>query len=486
MNAIYARVSTDEQAKTGYSLGDQVSQCRHKLLGLGLTDIHEYIDDGYSGEFLDRPALDRLREELRQGIIKNIIVYDPDRLSRNLTNQLLIADDIEKSGAQLMFVTGDYDCSPEGRLFFSIRGAISAFEKAKIRERTLRGKRAKARQGKIPINNNPYGFGWDAENSMYLINTDEAAIITLIYDMCLTSHWGSPQIASELSSRGILNRAGKPFSPMAIYRILTKELYCGTAYSGQITTTKTGQHTRKTAKRPKEEWISIEVPPIVTRKTWENAQQVIKQNSGISRKNAKRDYLLQGIVRCGICGRGMVASQMKDHGKTRHYYRCVTKSSPQYRQLTPRCSNRFIPVDAIEEDVWQTLIDLAQDEALLNDYLVLEQVPDRSRDIAEVLKKHEYAKKKQSDIMKWYRSNLIDSLTAETSLALLAKEVSATSEQLAKLKDSQQKIKSPLALSPAIIMDAATTEEKRKILLQYGLTVHVKRTLTTIEIWFNR
>ena len=128
MNAIYARVSSEEQAKSGYSLGDQLQVCRNRLLSMGFTDIKEYIDDGYSGEYLDRPALEELRNALRNKLIQNICIYDPDRLSRNLTNQLLIADEIEKSAANLYFVTGDYDASPEGRLFFNIRGAISAFE----------------------------------------------------------------------------------------------------------------------------------------------------------------------------------------------------------------------------------------------------------------------------------------------------------------------------------------------------------------------
>jgi len=486
MNVIYTRVSTEDQARTGYSLDDQITQCRHKLVSLGLTNIQEYIDDGYSGEFLDRPALDHLREALRQGLINTIVVYDPDRLSRNLTNQLLIADEIEKAGVQLMFVTGDYDCSPEGRLFFSIRGAISAFEKAKIRERTLRGKRAKAKQGKIPLNNNPYGFGWDAANSIYTINDEEAAVVAQIYDMCINNYWGSPQIATELTAKGIFNRAGRPFNPMSIYRILTKELYCGLAYSGQISTTKTGQHTRKLIKRPKSEWLAIEVPEIVSRNTWEKAQQVIKRNSDISKRNAKREYLLRGIARCGVCGRGLVASHMKDHGTTRYYYRCVTKSSPQYHLNPERCPNRYIPVEALEEDVWQTLVAISTRAVSLSDYLQTEQVPDRSRDIAELTKRQNYAQKKRLDIMKWYQAHLLDTQVAEAELAAVAKELAAMAEQLTGLKNVQDKIKKPLTISPAIVMNATTVEEKRKILLHYKLQVHVKRTGKNYEFWFKQ
>ena len=168
MNAIYARVSTDAQAETGYSISDQIRTCREHAEKNGL-EIVEYIDDGYSGEYLERPALERLRDDLRAKLIHNVIVYDPDRLSRNLTNQLLLADEIEKANAQLIFITHDYDASPEGRLFFSIRGAISAFEKAKIRERTLRGKRSKALSGKLTFNDDAYGYTYDKENSMCIV-----------------------------------------------------------------------------------------------------------------------------------------------------------------------------------------------------------------------------------------------------------------------------------------------------------------------------
>ena len=98
MNAIYCRVSTDTQAEQGYSISDQIRSCHAHAAKLGLitTKESEYIDDGYSGEYLERPALDRLRCEIRAKRIKNVIIYDPDRLSRNLTNQLLIADEIEK------------------------------------------------------------------------------------------------------------------------------------------------------------------------------------------------------------------------------------------------------------------------------------------------------------------------------------------------------------------------------------------------------
>lgn len=486
MNAIYVRVSTDEQAHSGYSLQDQLASCRSRLLDLGLTDIQEYIDDGYSGEFLERPALDRLREDLRAKLITTVIVYDPDRLSRNLTNQLLLSDDIEKVNAQLMFVTGDYDASPEGRLFFSMKGAISAYEKAKIRERTARGRKAKAKSGKIVMNNKPYGFDWDERNSTYIINEEEAKVVHLIYDLCIDRSWGAPKIAEEIYERGIRNREGKQFNHVHIYRIMNKELYCGTAYSSQVSTKKIGQYKTKVTNVPKEDWIPISIPAIETKERWQQVQKVMEQNGRMSKRNAKQEYLMRGIIKCGICGMGMVANKIKATGNIHHYYRCVTKSSPQYRLNADKCPNRYIPVTTLEESVWKAFVAITSGDATLDDFLRAEKMPpdDHLANILKLSKKQDEALKLKADIIKWRRTNLIDGNTAESELQNVNRELYAITTQLSTLQKSQDKIKEITVLSAEDILNANTMEKKRQVLLQSNIEVHVLRTSKTPEFWF--
>ena len=177
MIAIYARVSTEEQAKHGFSLNDQIRQCRMKA---ETNKVKEYVDDGISGEFLDRPALTKLREDVREGIINKIICLDPDRLSRKLMNQLIITDEFDRRGIELVFVNGEYSKTPEGNLFYSMRGAIAEFEKSKINERMSRGRREKARQGKVLRDFQVYGYSYDKESEQFLVNEDEVAIVRLI------------------------------------------------------------------------------------------------------------------------------------------------------------------------------------------------------------------------------------------------------------------------------------------------------------------
>src|SRR5690606_26374424 len=85
----------------------------------GDDDAIEYIDEGVSGEFLDRPGLTRLREDVRKGLITKVVCLDPDRLSRKLMNQLIVTEEFDRHGVELVFVNGEYARTPEGQLFYS-------------------------------------------------------------------------------------------------------------------------------------------------------------------------------------------------------------------------------------------------------------------------------------------------------------------------------------------------------------------------------
>lgn len=124
--ALYARVSTDKQSEK-YGIPSQVEALRKVTLGNNWNPVFDgdrdaFIDDGYSGAELDRPALNRLRRVAREGYIDIVMVYDPDRLSRKLYHQMILADEFEKQGIKLEFITHDMGTSPEDRMFFNMRG----------------------------------------------------------------------------------------------------------------------------------------------------------------------------------------------------------------------------------------------------------------------------------------------------------------------------------------------------------------------------
>ncbi|MEG3067983.1 MAG: recombinase family protein [Syntrophaceticus schinkii] len=143
--AIYVRVSTEEQAVHGYSLAEQREACSQRAAELGAVEILLFADEGASGATLDRPGLDALREAVRMGTVNTLVLRDPDRLSRRLAHQLYLSEEFEKAGVQLEFLDFEWKTTPEGRLFYAIKGAIAEYEREKIRERVTRGKLQKPR-----------------------------------------------------------------------------------------------------------------------------------------------------------------------------------------------------------------------------------------------------------------------------------------------------------------------------------------------------
>jgi len=490
MNALYVRVSTDDQARKGYSLGDQIEACRNHLLALEYTTIEEYIDDGYSGEFLERPALERLRNDLQHGLIKMVAIYDPDRLSRNLTNQLIIADEIEKTGAAITFVTGDYDSSPEGRLFFSMKGAISAYEKSKIRERTSRGRRAKASKGKIVLNAHPFGYDWDEKNSMYIINEAASKTIQYIYHLCIDYGYGSRRIALELLRLGIVGINNRPLSTCTISRILTKEMYHGQHHLFKQKARKTSQNTREISNNPPELWIPVKIPAIVTREMWEAAQLQIQKNKKLATRNNKHNYLLRGLLHCALCGRSMTAyarpcKRKTGSDKVYYYYSCISKESNSYIVSGTPCLCRRIPADDIETTIWEFLVKLAVSKGCLEDYLHTKHTSSYAKQITYLSTIQLDLKKKQTNTLRWYHENLIDSETVERELQNIDTELTAIQSSLSELTIVQEKI-NQLPLSPTDLLQAKTFQEKRNVLLKIPYRIFAVRLGESYEFFLEK
>src|SRR5262245_66626515 len=135
--AIYARVSTEEQAER-FGLTSQVTELRAlaERLGYAIPSGAEFLDDGYSSATLERPALTRLRDAAKAGAFQIALVHDPDRLSRRLAHQLLLSDELERAGVRLEYLTTPRTDTPEGRLLGHVKGVIAEYEREKSRERT--------------------------------------------------------------------------------------------------------------------------------------------------------------------------------------------------------------------------------------------------------------------------------------------------------------------------------------------------------------
>lgn len=424
--AIYCRVSTEDQAKTGYSLDDQIASCKAFLLNKGITNIIEYIDDGISGKFLDRPALTALRDDIAAGRIDSVVVYDPDRLARKLSIQLLVAEEMEKSKVALHFITGDYDASPEGRLFFSMRGAIAEFEKAKILDRTLRGKRRKAMQGKIMQDFKLYGYNYDAEKCSYIINEKQATLIRDIFRLVSDKQLSIEGVQKELKTKIIPSPTGKAVWPTStIHNILRNETYTGTFMSMKYRQQRSGIKSRTIEKRPKEEWIPIKVPEIIDEVTFERAQKQLKRNAVSKHKPVSAPFLLRGILFCGVCGRRMLAHHCRFRdGSYKTYYQCSAHRYADLRNTGVKCPSKSLPSDAIDKDVWGKLVDAFKSPEKIKKYAPKKLAqPDYSEEIIRLNNLETELIKRRETIVKWFGQQMISEKESDEELAKIRSQL---------------------------------------------------------------
>ncbi|MEW5320703.1 recombinase family protein [Geobacillus thermoleovorans] len=370
MKAIYARVSTEESAQKGYSIAHQIDEAKKKA---GTDQVLIYTDEGYSGEFLERPGLEKLRDDVRKGLIEAVIVYDPDRLARNLMHQLLLDDELRKNNVELIFVNGEYENTPEGKLFFSLRGAIAEFEKAKIRERTMAGRLRKAKEGKIVKDDKIYGYDYDKQTGQLVINEEEAEIVRFIFDSFIRQDRfkGINGIAHYLTEKKVKTKTGKTvWHRQVVRQILMNETYMGKRPQNRWNTEgMIANRYRKDQKvpmtlRPKEEWIYVDVPAIVTEEQFKRAQMLLEQSRRRYAKTTKHKYLLSGLLRCSQCGNTMTGRYAKNWGK---YYREYTDIKNTAGAKHRGCG-MTVRADEIEKVVWSHLMDIFNNPDRLSDF----------------------------------------------------------------------------------------------------------------------
>ncbi len=351
--AVYLRVSSEEQARHGYSLEFQAEKCRERALELGATSIVIYRDPGVSGALLNRPGLNALRQAVRNKEVDLVVVLDPDRFARNVGHQLLVTEEIDKSGARLEFVNFEWRNTPEGQLFYAIRGAIAQYEKEKIRERTMAGRLQKARLGKMPHAHQPYGYDYDRSNATLVPNPREAPVVRTIFSLFVKHQLGYSAIASWLNEQGIPTKKAAPSWHRAVVRqILMNPVYTGTFWANRYDCRNLGLNKFKKSAdrlrpslRARQEWIPIPVTALVPQNLWEEAQARIENGIKTWSKRHRRVYLLAGLVHCAACRNKLVGQQVYSGNKRYPYYVCN-----HFHEGRPR-----IRADDLEAAIWDWL-----------------------------------------------------------------------------------------------------------------------------------
>jgi site-specific DNA recombinase len=199
---LYARVSTDEQARSGYSLAQQMEALKDYATREGYEVLEEVVDPGQSGASLARPGIDRVRDLVAAGGVSVVLAQDRDRFAREPIYHYLLRQEFEKCGCKIRALNDRGDDSPEGELTDGILDQLAKFERAKLIERSRRGKMRKAREGRAVTATPAYGFRFNEAKDGLLVYESEMLVVEKIFRMA-TEGLGVRSMQSRLYAEGV-------------------------------------------------------------------------------------------------------------------------------------------------------------------------------------------------------------------------------------------------------------------------------------------
>lgn len=394
ITAIYVRVSTGMQAAEGHSLNHQIELCKSKAeeMNIACDSIKIFREEGFSGEDIDRPAMNELRQAVSSRLIERVIIIHPDRLSRDLTDKLFLCREFESRDVHLLFVDTEYQNTPEGQLFFNLMSVIAQYELSLIKKRTVRGRLKAVEVDKriMPMRVPP--FGYDYVDGQLLVNKFEAEYVKKIYHWYVNENMTIREIGNKLFALGVRPKRSTNgnWGASSIGRILSSEIYIGKYYYNRRQMkkikgerTQTGAPKKTYTIRDRSEWITVEIEPIITESMFEMACQQRTKNYTRS-GNVAYNYLLKSLIRCGHCGRKWgcttYSGRLNKETGTRLRYRCYRCPNvfPKVYGVVERCPTRSIRAEILEEFIWEMVM-----EALSNPEDYIQRLEGQAEEITE-------------------------------------------------------------------------------------------------------
>ena len=331
--AIYTRKSVEDGLEMEFnSLDAQRAACEAYVISQmanGWICLPEHYDDGgVSGGTLDRPALKKLLDDAKNGLIDIIVIYKIDRLSRSICDFAELSKKFDEWGVSFVSVTQEINTSTSaGRMMLNILITFAQYEREVIAER-IRDKMSASRKrgqwvgGTVP-------FGYRRENRRIVPDPEKAKVVVTMYEMFLKER-SSRTVAFKLNKKGIKNARGNAWKPSSVIRTLNNHTYVGDVfYKGEVYP---GEH-----------------EAIISRETWDAAQELMKCNSHSERGKTPvpRYAQLKGVIRCGHCNCAMSPTHSSRWGRMYFYYRCAADTQREVHT----CPIRIIPAGEIEKAV---------------------------------------------------------------------------------------------------------------------------------------
>ena len=382
--AIYARVSGDQQRESN-TIASQTAALTDFAQSNGFRVAEDMVieDDGFPGAILERPGLERIRDLAAEGSIEAVLVHSPDRLSRKYAYQVLIIEELARNGVECRFIKAPSQDTPEDRLVVQFQGMIAEYERAQILERSRRGKRHRALRGEVSIlSGAPYGYRYHKKtaesDAWYEVIEPQASVVRDIYKCYTVDHMSIGAIAHTLNQRAVPTcKGGACWERSVVWAILRNPAYKGKASYGKTRTAPRQRVTRPLRQRggiakrnsagherPRQEWIEIPVPSIISETTFALAGEKLAQNKLWSKRHTTTPSLLQGLVWCSKCGYAFYRTSTRTSTRKIFYLRCL--GSDAWRHFNgPVCDNRPVRQDLLDEVVWTEVIRLLEDPALI-------------------------------------------------------------------------------------------------------------------------
>jgi site-specific DNA recombinase len=385
--AIYARVSSKQQTDANTIASQREAlQARVQADGLSLEAELCFIDDGFSGGTLLRPALERLRDQAAAGAFDRLYVHSPDRLARHYPYQVLLVEELQRHGIEIVFLNHDIGRSPEDNLLLQVQGMMAEYERAKILERSRRGKRHAAQAGAVNVlGGAPYGYRYIGKydgggKARYEVDEAQAEVVLQIFRWIVLGRCSIGEVCRRLQDRSIPSPRGKGYwDRTTVWGILQNPAYMGQARFGKTRVGSLRPRLRSQRGKPTQprrssssydtpiaDQIAIPVPAIVDEAMFVAVAEQLQENCRRQRQSRRGSrYLLQGLLVCGQCGYayyGKPLSRSSRKGRPRDYayYRCV--GTDAYRFGGQRvCVNKQCRTDLLDRAVWEDVCALLAD-----------------------------------------------------------------------------------------------------------------------------
>nr|WEZ06388.1 recombinase family protein [Bacillus subtilis] len=303
---IYVRVSTEEQAKEGYSIAAQKEKLKAYCISQGWANYKFYIDEGKSAKDIHRPSLELMLRHIEQGIINTVLVYRLDRLTRSVRDLYSLLDYFDKYNAVFRSATEVYDTgSATGRLFITLVAAMAQWERENLGERVKMGQVEKARQGQYSA---PAPFGFTKEGEYLVKNPKEGEILLDMIDK-IKKGYSLRKLADYLDESDAVPKRGYKWHITSILTMLKNPVLYGAFRWG-------------------DEIIEGAFDGYISREEFEQLQKILHDRQNFKKRETYSIFIFQTKIICPNCGNRLTCERSKyfrkrdnKHVESNHY-RC--------------------------------------------------------------------------------------------------------------------------------------------------------------------